>query len=182
MQVEGEAASRTTLYLHPRAYPVLNLQLFLHYYPPRDGSQTPPSLTQPQPYLAPRAPRTAQNQHSCLQPTLLSEFDVFLHNCVYNTSPIGFEVWAQRKGRSLQRRFGQCNASTVADSADIGYCAISINSAGHVTRYMPAEILNSAHGGNGRYKHFFSAHFYDFVAIFKAFFTTSFYGFGTWPK
>ena len=47
---------------------------------------------------------------------------------------------------------------------------------------MPAEILNSAHGGNDRYKHFFSADFYDFFAIFKAFFTTSFYGFGTWPK
>ena len=54
------------------------------------------------------------------------------------------------------------------------YCAISINSAGHVTRYMPAEILNSAHGGNDRYIHIFSADFYDFFAIFKAFFTTSF--------
>ena len=39
------------------------------------------------------------------------------------------------------------------------YCAISINSAGHVTRYMPAEILNSAHGGNDRYIPFFSADF-----------------------
>ena len=29
---------------------------------------------------------------------------------------------------------------------------------------------------------FFSADFYDFFATFKAFFTTSFYGFGTWPK
>ena len=62
------------------------------------------------------------------------------------------------------------------------YCPISINSAGHVTRYMPAEILNSAHGGNDCYIHIFSADFYDFFAIFKAFFTTSFYGFGTWPK
>ena len=57
-----------------------------------------------------------------------------------------------------------------------------INSAGHVTCYMPAEILNSAHGGNDHYIHFFSADFYDFFAIFKAFFMTSFYGFGTWPK
>ena len=45
----------------------------------------------------------------------------------------------------------------------LAYCAISINSAG---RYMPAEILNSARGGNDRYKHFFSADFYDFFAIF----------------
>ena len=29
---------------------------------------------------------------------------------------------------------------------------------------------------------FFSADFYDFFVIFKAFFTTSFYGFSTWPK
>ena len=62
------------------------------------------------------------------------------------------------------------------------YCTISINSAGPVTRYMPAEILNSAHGGNDCYIHFFLADFYDFFAIFKAFFTTSFYCFGTWPK
>ena len=47
-----------------------------------------------------------------------------------------------------------------------GYCTISINSAGHVTRYMPAEILNSAHGGNDRYIQFFSADFYDFFCDF----------------
>ena len=62
------------------------------------------------------------------------------------------------------------------------YCTISINSAGHDTRYMPAKILHSAHGGNDRYIDFFSADFYDFLAIFKAFFMTSFYGFSTWPK
>ena len=45
------------------------------------------------------------------------------------------------------------------------YCTIPINAAGHVTRYMPAEILNSAHGGNDRYIHFFSADFYDFFAF-----------------
>jgi len=37
------------------------------------------------------------------------------------------------------------------------YCAILINSAGHVTCYMPAEILISAHGGNDCYIAFFSA-------------------------
>jgi len=37
------------------------------------------------------------------------------------------------------------------------YCAISINSAGHVMHYMPAEILISADGGNDRYIAFFSA-------------------------
>ena len=62
------------------------------------------------------------------------------------------------------------------------YCTILINSAGHVTRYMPAKNLDSAHGGNDCYIHIFSADFYDFFAIFKAFFTTSFYGFSTWPK
>ena len=62
------------------------------------------------------------------------------------------------------------------------YCTISINLAGHVTRYMPAKILNSAHRGNDRYIHFFLANFYDFFVIFKAFFMTSFYGFSTWPK
>jgi hypothetical protein len=40
---------------------------------------------------------------------------------------------------------------------ETSYCTISINSAGHVTHYMPAEILNSAHGGNDRYIEFFSA-------------------------
>ena len=49
------------------------------------------------------------------------------------------------------------------------YCAISINSAGHVTRYMPAEILNSAHGGNDRYMHFFSADFTIFLRFLKPF-------------
>ena len=34
--------------------------------------------------------------------------------------------------------------------------ASSVNSAGHVTRYMPAEILNSAHERNVRYIGFFS--------------------------
>ena len=34
---------------------------------------------------------------------------------------------------------------------------------------MPAEILNSAHGGNDHYIHIFLADFYDFFAIFKAF-------------
>ena len=85
-------------------------------------------------------------------------------------------------------------------TSEICYCTILINSAGHVvphwdrsginlsiylsvTRYMPAEILNSAHGGNDRYIHFFLADFYDFFLRFlKPFFTTSFYGFGTWPK
>jgi len=37
------------------------------------------------------------------------------------------------------------------------YCTISINLAGHVTCYMPAEILNSAHEGNDCYMNFFSA-------------------------
>ena len=54
------------------------------------------------------------------------------------------------------------------------YFTISINSAGHVTCYMSAEILKSAHGGNHRYIHFFSADFYDFFAIFKAFFCNFF--------
>ena len=45
-----------------------------------------------------------------------------------------------------------------------------INSAGHVTHYMPAEILNSAHGGNDRYIHLFSVDFYDFfLRFFKHF-------------
>ena len=35
------------------------------------------------------------------------------------------------------------------------YCTILINSAGHVTRYVPAEILNSAHERNVCYIDFF---------------------------
>ena len=42
------------------------------------------------------------------------------------------------------------------------YCAISINSAGPVTRYSPAEILVSARRQNGRDSMFFSAHREDF--------------------
>ena len=49
------------------------------------------------------------------------------------------------------------------------YCAISINSAGHVTRYMPAEILNSAHGGNDRYIPFFQQIFRIFLRFLKPF-------------
>ena len=50
-----------------------------------------------------------------------------------------------------------------AGSTKKRYCAISINSAGHVTRYMPAEILNSAHGGNDRYIPFFRQIFRIFL-------------------
>ena len=49
------------------------------------------------------------------------------------------------------------------------YCAISINSAGHVTRYMPAEILNLAHGGNDRYIPFFQQIFRIFLRFLKPF-------------
>ena len=37
------------------------------------------------------------------------------------------------------------------------YCTIPINLAGHITCYMPAEILNSAHERNVCYIDFFSA-------------------------
>ena len=37
------------------------------------------------------------------------------------------------------------------------YCTISINSAGHVVHYMPAEILILAHGRNDHYTDFFLA-------------------------
>ena len=50
-----------------------------------------------------------------------------------------------------------------------GYCAISLNSAGHVTHYMPAKILNLAHGGNDCYIHIFLADFYDFLRFLKLF-------------
>ena len=50
MRAEGEVLSRTTLHPHPFAHSLLNLQLSLH--PPNDGSKSPPSLTQPQPYIA----------------------------------------------------------------------------------------------------------------------------------
>ena len=99
-----------------------------------------------------------------------------------------FYIYILTSSDSLLNTTGFCDSSVhnlvvvAGNSHSLYYCAISINSAGHVTRYMPAEILNSAHGGNDRYKYFFSADFYDFFAIFKAFFTTSFYGFGTWPK
>ena len=49
------------------------------------------------------------------------------------------------------------------------YCAISINSAGHVTCYMPAEILNSAHGGNDRYIPFFRQIFRISLRFLKPF-------------
>ena len=44
----------------------------------------------------------------------------------------------------------------------IDYCAISINSAGPVTRDSPAEILVSARRQNGRDSMFFSADRQDF--------------------
>ena len=53
MRAEGEVLSRTTLHRHPFAHSVLNL-LSLPHQPPSDGSKTPPSLTQAQPYLASR--------------------------------------------------------------------------------------------------------------------------------
>ena len=48
--------SRTTLYPHPLAHLFLNLDPSLHHQPPSHGSKTPPSLTQPQPYIASRTP------------------------------------------------------------------------------------------------------------------------------
>ena len=46
------------------------------------------------------------------------------------------------------------------------YCAISINSAGPVTRDSPAEILVSARRQNGRDSMFFLAHMEDFCGIY----------------
>ena len=65
------------------------------------------------------------------------------------------------------------------------YCTISVNSAWHVTRYMPAENLISAPRRNGRYHPFFSALLANFFAILEFFGTFFFYlclyEFGTWP-
>ena len=60
MRAKGEVPSRITLHPHPHAHSLLNLHVFLHHHPPSDGSETPPSLTQPgliSPLVHRRTPR-----------------------------------------------------------------------------------------------------------------------------
>ena len=57
MRAEGDVLSRTTLHPHPFAHSFLNLHPSLHHQPSSHGSKNPPSLTQPQPYIASRTPR-----------------------------------------------------------------------------------------------------------------------------
>ena len=56
MRAEGEVLSRTTLHL-PHWFLNVRPPPLNHHRPPSDASKTPPSLTQPEPYLASRTPR-----------------------------------------------------------------------------------------------------------------------------
>ena len=93
MRAEREVPSRTAVHTHPHAHSFLNLQLFLHRHTPSNGSKTPPSLTQPRPYLA---SHTTRHSHADARRALAFPLSAFLRQTASFLNPLFTELEPRR--------------------------------------------------------------------------------------